>query len=69
MEFSSQESWNGLQFPLPGDLPDPGTEPRSLALQTDSLLSKPPGKHMANLLAYEKTDVNLLTKIRLVKAV
>ena len=31
-------------FPSPGDFPDPGTEPRSPALQADSLLSEPPGK-------------------------
>ena len=30
MEFSRQEYWNGLQFPTPGDLPDPGIEPTSL---------------------------------------
>ena len=30
--FSRQEYWNGLPFPSPGDLPDLGTEPRSLAL-------------------------------------
>ena len=30
MEFSRQEEyWNGLLFPTPGDLPDPGTEPTS----------------------------------------
>ena len=34
----------GLPFPSIGDLPDPGTEPRSLALQAQSLLSEPPGK-------------------------
>ena len=39
-----QASWSGLPFPSPGDLPDPGTEPRSPALQADSLLSEPPGK-------------------------
>ena len=27
MEFSRQGCWSGLPFPLPGDLPDPGTEP------------------------------------------
>ena len=32
MEFSRQESWSGLPFPSPGDLPDPGTEPGSPAL-------------------------------------
>ena len=36
--FSGQEHWSGLPFPPPGDLPDPGIEPRSPALQTDSLL-------------------------------
>ena len=30
MEFSKQEYWNGLPFPSPGDLPDPGIEPGSL---------------------------------------
>ena len=30
--FSSQEYWSGLPFPSPGDLPDPGNEPMSLAL-------------------------------------
>ena len=43
MEFSRQEYWGGLPFPSPGDLPDPGTEPRSPALQADSLPSEPPG--------------------------
>ena len=41
MGFSSQEYWSGLPFPSPGDLPNPGTEPGSPALQTDTLLSKP----------------------------
>ena len=44
MEFSRQEYWSGLPFPSPGDLPDPGIEPRSPALQTDALPSEPPGK-------------------------
>ena len=41
MEFSRQESWSGLPFPAPGDLPNPGIEPESVAspaLQTDFLL-------------------------------
>ena len=37
MGFSRQEYWSGLPCPPPGDLPDPGIEPRSLALQADSL--------------------------------
>ena len=44
MEFSSQEYCSGLPFPSPGDLPDPGIEPWSPALQADALLSEPPGK-------------------------
>ena len=39
LEFSRQEYWSGLPFPSPGDLPDPGTEPGSPALQADSLQS------------------------------
>ena len=37
MEFSRQEYWSGLPYPSPGNLPDPGIEPRSPALQADSL--------------------------------
>ena len=37
MGFSRQEHWNGLPFPSPGDLPQPGIEPGSPALQADSL--------------------------------
>jgi len=44
MGFSRQEYWSGLPFPYPGDLPNPGIEPRSPALQGDSLLSEPPWK-------------------------
>ena len=42
MEFSRQEYWSGLPFPSPGDLPDPGNEPQSPALQADALLAEPP---------------------------
>ena len=44
MGYSRQEYWSGLPFPSPGDLPDPGIEPRSPALQTDTLPSELPGK-------------------------
>ena len=37
MGFSREEYWNGLPFPSPEDLPDPGTAPGSPALQADSL--------------------------------
>ena len=42
MGFSRQEYWSGLPFPSPGDLPDPGIEPGSPALQADGLPSEPP---------------------------
>jgi len=42
--LSRQEYWSGLPFPPPGDLPNPGIKPKSLALQADSLPSEPPGK-------------------------
>ena len=42
--FSRQEYWSGLPLCPPGDLPNPGIKPRSPTLQSDSLLSKPPGK-------------------------
>ena len=42
--FSRKEHWSGLPFPSPADLPDPGIEPGSPALQADALLSEPPGK-------------------------
>ena len=44
MGFSRQEYWSGLPFPSPGHLPDPGIEPRSPALQADSLPTEPPEK-------------------------
>ena len=52
MGFSRQEYWSGLPFPSPGDLPNPGIEPGSLALQTDALPSEP-----QNLPAMQETWV------------
>ena len=43
--FSRQDYWSGLTFPSPGDLPDPGIELGSPALQADSLPGELPGKH------------------------
>ena len=48
MGFSRQEYWSGLPFPSPGDLPHLGMEPRSPALQADSLPFEPPGKPRAS---------------------
>ena len=44
MGFSRPECWSGLPFPSSGDLPNPGIEPGSPAMQADALLSEPPGK-------------------------
>ena len=48
MEFSRHEYWSGLPFPSPGDLPNPGIEPRSPALWADTLLSEPRGNPRIN---------------------
>ena len=42
--FSRQEYWSGFPCPPAGDLPNPGTEPRSPAVKADSLPSEPRGK-------------------------
>ena len=55
MDFSRQEYWSGLPFPSPGDLPDPGIEPRSPSLQTDSLPSEPPGKPFVYISHFKKS--------------
>ena len=44
MEFSRPDYWSGQPFPSSRDLPNPGIEPRSPALQADSLPAEPPGK-------------------------
>ena len=44
MQFSRLEYWSGQPFPFPGDLPNPGIEPRPLILRADSLPAEPPGK-------------------------
>ena len=44
MEISRPEYWSGQPFPSPGDLPNPGIEPRSPVLWADSLPTEPPGK-------------------------
>ena len=45
MGFSRQEYWSGVPCSSPGDLPDPGIEPGSPALQADALPSEPPLSH------------------------
>ena len=45
MEFSRQKYWSELPFPSPGDIPNPGLEHGSAALQADTLPSEP---HITN---------------------
>ena len=78
MGFSRQEYWSGLPFPSPGDLPNPGIEPKSEikpgspAFQADALTSEPPGKltpWKTNLHSiFKSRDITLPTKVYLVKA-
>ena len=56
MGLSREEYWGGQPFPSPGDLPDPGTEPGSPALQADSLPSEPPGKPPGGDIALSDSD-------------
>ena len=44
LEFSRPENWSGEPFPSPGDLPNPGIEPRSPTLEADSLSAESQGK-------------------------
>ena len=56
--FSRQEYWNGLPFPSPGDLPNPGIEPRYPTLQADALPFEPPGK-----LSHQETKIPAIMAI------
>ena len=55
MGFSRQEHWSGLPCPSPGNLPNPGIKPRSLALPAESLPSKPPGSPYMCVCVYTHT--------------
>ena len=53
MELSRPEYWTQEPFPSPGDLPNSGIKPRSLALQADSLPAEPsylPNKREMNII-------------------
>ena len=52
--FSRQVYWSGLPCPHPGDLPNPGIEPRSPALQADSIPTEPPGKPKDHHIPFQK---------------
>ena len=59
MGFSRQEYRSGLPVPSPGDLPNPGIEPRFPTLQADSLLSEPPGKPQVDIPGGDKKRTRL----------
>ena len=52
IRFLRQGYWSGLPFPSPGDLPNPGIEPGSPALQADSLPTE--------LFVFSKTSLEYL---------
>ena len=56
--LSRKECWSGLPVPSPEDLPDPGIEPRSPALQADSLPSELQGRYI--YCSYTRTFVVFL---------
>ena len=58
IKFSRQEYWSGLPFPSPGDLSDPGIEPRSPALQANALPSSHQGSPNA-INALSKYNIQL----------
>ena len=58
-EFSRPEYCSGWHFPSPGDLPNPGIEPRSPALQADSLPAEPQEKPLRGYLEKLKVAVSL----------
>ena len=72
MEFSQQEYWSGLPCPPPADLPDPGIELGSPALQVDTLPSEPDlvsseegmGKHFHIFKKKKKICCNLGWKLQ-----
>ena len=56
MEFSRPEYESGELFPSPGDLPNPGIEPRSPVSQVDSLPAEPQGKPDKNVFCYSSPN-------------
>ena len=59
IEFSRQEYWSGLSFPSPGDLPNPGIEPGSPAMQVDYRLSHQGTERVHNKWTALETSQNL----------
>ena len=56
--FPRQEHWNGLPFPSPGNLPDPGIEPASPAFAGRFFITEPPGKPISIMTNIQNWDRN-----------
>ena len=68
--FSKQKYWSGLPCPPPGDLPNPGIEPRSPALQADSLPSEPPGKPRQYIITYkQKHKIKIMNNFKTLRKI
>ena len=65
MGFSRQGYWSGLPFPSPGDLPDPGIEPRSPALQADSLPTELQGKPIQKYMLEQSEQKLSMKEVRI----
>ena len=68
MKFSRQEYWSGLPLPSPGDLPGPGIESGSPALQADSLASEPPEETLRSLSIFIIQELPQLAQSKLEKS-
>ena len=70
MGFSRQEYWSGLPFPSPGDLPQPGIEPMSLASPGRFFTTEPPGKpsSQSRYLEIRATDEQHSRLLKVMKA-
>ena len=64
MGFSRQEYWSGLPCPPPEDLPDPGIEPGSPAVQADSLPAEPPRNPFLQRLDTKMSAEEIRTMLR-----
>ena len=63
MGFSRHEYWGGLPFPTPGDLPDPGIEPASLASPALQIHSTSTTREAHILLIYMLLIINVYNYI------
>ena len=58
MGFPRQEYWSGLLFPSPGDLPNPGIEPKSPALAGGFFTAEPYG--IVNCILMTAVNINCI---------